>query len=411
VTPARIKTRRARRALLLASVIFCVLFAASCRAILGTDTYESSADALCEVLTRCYKGVAIPGCATGIGEDLTAASAADREQWLRAFSDSSCLESCASARGCLNLKPVCDSVACGAREDCCDFLVGESDCDVFKQTCCAPKGVRCSSTKPCCPGAGDCDPTTGTCGGVECAKIGKECVDANDCCTKVCQDGLCGELCAPVGFECKDSATCCTGFCDLATTTCEAPPCIIEDGPCEAGGQPCCGQLKCLANEATQETTCALGCFSDGTECGEDKQCCGKRCNASSFCETACLPALAACKSSLDCCSGRCNFDGINSTCDPCKPNGKDCMDPSECCSQACDAGKCAPLCGSVGCAHDECVPGEPLSRTCTQCVGPAGCTIDKECVAAVCNADPYCCCKQWDPLCASEAQDLCGCD
>jgi hypothetical protein len=27
-----------------------------------------------------------------------------------------------------------------------------------------------------------------------------------------------------------------------------------------------------------------------------------------------------------------------------------------------------------------------------------------------VCDADPYCCCKEWDSLCAGEAQKLCGC-
>ena len=57
---------------------------------------------------------------------------------------------------------------------------------------------------------------------------------------------------------------------------------------------------------------------------------------------------------------------------------------------------KCTPFGGSVGCSHDECVTGDPLSASCDPCV------------EKVCAEDPYCCCEGWDSLCVSEAVSIC---
>ena len=99
--------------------------------------------------------------------------------------------------------------------------------------------------------------------------------------------------------------------------------------------------------------------------------------------------------------------------CPDCNTTGVGCQENDDCCSGVCAevegsaTKKCVPLCNPSGCAHDECVTGPPLKRTCDQCMG-GGCEINPTCVDRVCDEDPYCCCKSWDALCAAKAAALC---
>jgi hypothetical protein len=55
---------------------------------------------------------------------------------------------------------------------------------------------------------------------------------------------------------------------------------------------------------------------------------------------------------------------------------------------------------GGGGMCHDECVSGEPLDPSCN------------ECVAYICDQDPYCCDTEWDSTCISQVDQYCdpGC-
>jgi hypothetical protein len=52
---------------------------------------------------------------------------------------------------------------------------------------------------------------------------------------------------------------------------------------------------------------------------------------------------------------------------------------------------------GGGGCAHSECQQGGPLMAACS------------DCATTVCNDDSFCCTTDWDALCVSHAESLCG--
>lgn len=379
--------RRARRGLIGAALVLCVLVVASCQAILGTEGYQGSADALCELLNRCYAD-GIPGCTEAVGADITAAEPGVRTTWLGDFSDRACLESCASARRCLDLKPVCGDEACSKREDCCGFTLGSADCDLETKRCCAPRGVRCETFLDCCTGTGDC--INNVCGGVPCGVAGEPCALNAQCCSGVCRDKVCAEeKCFEDGFSCADDKDCCTEFCNPSTKTCGRPACAAESAPC-VDDVPCCDGLLCKGGLCSQ-----IACSSEGVECSTGDDCCGKRCDTKLDACLQCVVSGAPCEASGDCCSGSCK----SGQCEDCLANGDPCdVNANTCCSGTCDGKVCVPACGKIACSHTTCEVGVPLPKE--------GCSA---CATAVCAEDPYCCCKGWDSVCVSEAAALCA--
>lgn len=389
MTTSRVSPR-ARRRPLGAAAIFCLFFLASCRAILGTDNYQSTVDLLCDLLARCYDddGAA---CREITTNELTYAEAGVRQKWLETFSERDCHSRCASARRCLDTPPVCSFDACGRREDCCGFVAGQKDCNLIEKSCCTRRGVRCKDDSDCCPGAGTC--TNDVCGGVACGIVNEPCLVGAQCCTGVCKNGKCSDdICFDDGFECDANEDCCKNFCDRSSGKGKCgKTCGLEQAKCGADA-PCCGELVCRSGTCSNPD-----CFSDGVECSGNDQCCGKRCDFDLDACVACKEAAAACEGSGECCSGLCK----NGACVDCLAKGDACpVDGKECCSGVCKDGACAPACGEVGCSHDVCVIGPPLSAT--TCV-------DDPCVALVCAEDKYCCCEEWDSVCVSEAIALCG--
>lgn len=74
-----------------------------------------------------------------------------------------------------------------------------------------------------------------------------------------------------------------------------------------------------------------------------------------------------------------------------------DCRCHAVCCTMTADVA--VPLV----CDHDECLVGPALDA------GPPEQDLAcSECVAEVCDCDPYCCTTNWDTFCIHEAQELC---
>lgn len=113
--------------------------------------------------------------------------------------------------------------------------------------------------------------------------------------------------------------------------------------------------------------------------------------------------------------SGPCPGEG-----DCCAPNGTPGCDNPDCCTSVCAADPYC--CESV---WDELCSIE--ARTFCGCPEPASCApdagdccaffgngtpgcADPECCSAVCSIDAHCCDVEWDAICFSEAQNLCGC-
>ena len=130
-------------------------------------------------------------------------------------------------------------------------------------------------------------------------------MQAGDCCSMVCQNGVCGAAsCLPPGSNCNTSQQCCMGLaCDSGH--CGAP---IDAGSCtlDPGGTPCsqcvvaqcCNQTQTCLNDPTcassmaciQSCTqtamgpgqCAKMCCS-GTDCGAWFKCVNASCGAIRF--------------------------------------------------------------------------------------------------------------------------------
>lgn len=135
---------------------------------------------------------------------------------------------------------------------------------------------------------------------------------------------------------------------------------------------------------------------------------------------TFCQQAAARCLGLGDCAAatGDCNASqqAWIATCLPTVPGGACASATIEACyaTAGCTYGATGPVCGNgtcelgeaatcpadcpaPDCSHDECTVGTPLADTCTTCT------------ADVCAVDSYCCLTQWDAMCITQAQTLCG--
>jgi len=174
-------------------------------------------------------------------------------------------KSCRYLGGCRPFGELCRDDA-----DCCNDAVDSADgtCEIFNPTtgvgrctnppACAPAGEVCEGgTNECCPGNPDGKEfclTTAI--GVDrcfvselmCATEGSNCSDPSDCCSGVCEDGMCGAL-----------------------------VCIADEQPCAFSDQCCSG--ICAPDSVTGELVCSPACLPDGESCTADGDCCNGFCD------------------------------------------------------------------------------------------------------------------------------------
>jgi hypothetical protein len=430
------------RGALVTAVLFCAsVLSASCVGLFELDGYSGALSELCEKLKVCYGEDYYADCQAHGEPRLTAADELMRRQWLADFADSNCLESCASARACLDTPPICGpaSTPCVQKEQCCGFLSGLGECGGGQ--CCSPLGVSCQSADDCCNGEA-CD--NGVCGGVACLLAGDPCSDGAECCTQIChpETKTCAdEICLPEGSACGDHFQCCTTYCERkgdGPGVCTPPPCIPAGQPCDASFNPelaelelgCCDDY-CVTNPHTQQQVCSAGqCLPKGQDCASSSECCSGKCDPTLFrcvedcgdahdpCSIGCCPYAtcgssgeccrldtAPCSNHTQCCSGVCR-DFYCSSDAGCGEVGDSCgNDPTSCCT-----GLCSPLghqcCGVPDC-HDVCSKGGPLSTTNV-------CTVDSlqlSCVASICSDATLekCCCSGWDDDCVAAVATHCS--
>ena len=212
--------------------------------------------------------------------------------------------------------------------------------------------------------------------------------------------------------------------------TCTRPACVQHGQPCEPE-RSCCGQ--CVESDAG-ELVCSDGsCLPSGYICTPGgNECCGFCETASGVCKDSCSAPKEPCTGPDECCSGRCEANGstMGDTVCGCYENGFGCKEHGECCTGFCIDDKCGDCrtggtctdatageccrgcarnpnnadmeqecCGSVIC-HNPCVQGPPLAPTCNAA---------SMCIAAVCDAEPSCCCHWWTASCTNLIAELCG--
>jgi hypothetical protein len=213
------------------------------------------------------------------------------------------------------------------------------------------------------------------------------------CAATVCaQDPFCCEsgwdsLCV---IEAQD-------FCGLTCDSC-------GDGLCEPGEDCSSCPQDCGACPSCEHDLCQAGAPLD-PQCD---QCAGAVCEQDPFCcevlwDRLCVQqAESACGLQCEGCSHElCNVgEALDASCDSCTAAVCD-FDPY-CCEQQWDS-RCVAEAGQVcglqceGCSHDLCSTGGPLNTACDPCV------------AAVCEADLFCCAAAWDDRCVESATELCG--
>ena len=109
------------------------------------------------------------------------------------------------------------------------------------------------------------------------------------------------------------------------------------------------------------------------------------------------------------CCgSSLCGPDG---TCSCIQPGGS-CAEQSDCCSGQCNAsGVCSGACEPTSC-HGVCQQGAPMNDSCKcfTCEGNSNLpfAVD-ECVGAICDKFPECCCGGWSQTCVQAVLSECG--
>jgi len=394
--------RRPRWAARAAAALAVAIGVASCTSALSLDSYQNAPDAICELLDGCYAAGAPAGCRDHVTGSIEGSTWGDVSDWFRSVEANGCLETCTSARRCMDSSPICllkPRAACADPEDCCGYTTGAADCQ--SDRCCATLGRHCNDDEDCCGVA--CDPGTQTCGGTQCRDPRLGCTLDDECCSRNCQRNVCSDtICNPEGFDCKDDTECCDGVC--TSGKCRRPVCGKALAVCKDDGECCAGEgLACYKPDGAPVGLCSTGqCLPEQADCvpgSTSKPCCdGTHCDPTYFkCGKPCVPDGDTCADDAPCCAGACGSDGkcpmtcSTSYCDV-QNQGADC------CSGSCVAGTCAPACKTLGCgSHKVCVVGQPLDPA-------AACDSQGACIATICKNDPYCCCTGWDAFCVQEA-------
>ena len=198
-------------------------------------------------------------------------------------------------------------------------------------------------------------------------------------------------------------------LCQERAATCEGNACKTEFSVCKTFLMSR-DQDRCTEDNGPSAGTCDT--------CVEALASCAFSGDDASVCETT----FASCRKANKLDAAECGAPDVEAACAACLDQHPSCVASG---TEGCDSGwgacvgalategACGDGPGSGGgagggsttgpeptCAHDACEGGEAMS---------AGCD---DCIAAVCDLDPYCCETAYDETCVSEAQSIatCGC-
>lgn len=455
------RSHRALAPVLAAALV--ALIAPSCVTIYDLDGFDSAVSMLCASVAECDPAF-YPECVAQAGGRLAAASADERAQFLVAFTDTGCLETCTAAKSCFDLKPLCANTtsACTVQAQCCGFWKADAQCEA--SSCCQPDGVACANDVDCCDGAcldfGDgktcggveCVELDGTCGGgisccgelrcslesercVRCEAFGGPCVSGADCCSNYCNNaetgadlGACSNPTCGLLREqvCNDADECCDDFCVTVArdglSVCNNDDCIPNGFGCDSGANCCSG--SCRNQKCADPPGCSI---YFGDDCSNSAQCCEGTCDAVS--SSCCLLDGVACTSDQQCCgASTCEVsENGTTTCQGPVPCGKHldaCSGDDACCAQRCNTtdGYCCKAVDDV-CSHGVCQEtGDPLSPECSNledgdATVPPGMSVKElwglpGCIEAICKKRGFekCCCDAWDKTCRDMAMSTSEC-
>jgi len=223
-----------------------------------------------------------------------------------------------------------------------------------------------------------------------------ECRDVFQACQEKMSLGpeVCGRPSNEVACElCRGrNETCEKGDCELELSVCKTflmsraqDDCQAEPAPLQAGCDTCYGALAACAFGGDDELHCMktfYGCRSanqiEAVDCADPTS----------------QQVCASCQAELDLCAA-----GGGNECDSGYSACTATLDAS--CSGTGEGGGGGGPVDPPACSHDACEVGELMAPTCDSCV------------AAICDADAYCCEVAYDEYCvaAAQAEAVCGCE
>jgi hypothetical protein len=180
---------------------------------------------------------------------------------------------------CTDAQPIGEGDPCLAGTRCGDGTCVQGVC----ARACALPGAAChGSGRPCC--AGDCGPDGAIiphCGPkIGCYPTFAPCQQGSDCCSELCQGGLCRlAVCQPAGGKCAGNGDCCQGFCargHLGPEICV--DCIPAGYKCTASSQCCDGMCE---NGKCARISGQCGSLNGAFCNNNNDQCCSKVCQPS----------------------------------------------------------------------------------------------------------------------------------
>jgi hypothetical protein len=330
--------------------------------------------------------------------------------------------------------------ACGNSTECCSTSCIGGTC--ASKQCVADNGA-CAQGAECC--GGTCAPN-GTGGGAckplstTCKTAGNPCGAAGDCCSKLCNNGVCSSdvgFCTQKTELCANNADCCGGNCvkasGAALGTCgdsvTAPGtgnCEVKGTVCATTGQTvpncggsCCTKICATSGAASGFLVCqpAGGCAPTGEICRADSDCCGWSGSPAytNYPPGSNTNTVTCAKSSPGQEFGRCDLGNVCSQAGViCKPNDQACSAANVCCRPN-GEGVTANYCNSTPencCKKDALgIPRCLLNKI--DCASPpaagSSCVTSADCCGNPCiNNSCLATCVQVNQTCTSHA-DCCA--
>ena len=209
--------------------------------------------------------------------------------------------------------------------------------------------------------------------------LGISCSDNVDCCSGVCEGGVCIDAAVLCGSQ---NLGCCYGtWCDEGLA-CQGAVCVGADVDCGSSEEACCPGSTCDSGLECVSGRCEVSvvCGSEGDEC-----CSGSSCDSGLECVSGMCKASVVCGSEgEECCSGNYCDSGlecVGGMCEApvvCDSVGDSCCGDGSCGSGlVCKSGTCETPCGAEHqqcctggdpCTGDLVCAGSGTASTCQQC-------------------------------------------
>ncbi|MER2560879.1 MAG: hypothetical protein ABTQ32_09180, partial [Myxococcaceae bacterium] len=132
-------------------------------------------------------------------------------------------------------------------------------------------------------------------------------------------------VCKSLGAACGAASECCSLSC--VGGLCGGP---MSGGSCDPVAAPCtsagaCCSARCEPVPNSTQRSCQQACFGDGVACTRALECCSLACNSGRCGGALCKVSGENCTDNVDCCGHRCDNGRCSVNVTNCRPTGETC--------------------------------------------------------------------------------------